>query len=159
MVVDAANNPKADVQITPSLDLLAYAKGYFEWNAAKSTWIQNVTATCLNEDANRNGSIDGAEDLNGNKQLDPRKSDAAISMVGSTKTDANGTAVLKLEYPKDRAAWVSFRITAAAFGVVSPPAIYSGILAVDAKAVKTETPPPPFVVSPYGIASSCSNPN
>jgi len=161
LVVDSAGNAKADVQITPSLDLTAYAKGYYgpKFDTAQSAWIQTITAKCLNEDTNRNGSIDGLEDVNGNAALDPRKSDAAISMVGSTKTDSSGTAVLKIEYPKSHASWVSFKITAAAFGVLSPPAIYSGVLPADAKAIKTETPPPAFLVSPYGIVGSCTDPN
>lgn len=166
LVVDSAGNAMPNVQITPSIDLLAYGKGYYTWNAAQSAWIPTVTARCLSEDVNRNGSIDSGEDINGNGALDPRKSDAAISMVGSTKTDASGSAILKVEYPKSHASWVSFKISAAAFGVLSPPAVYSGLLPGDAKAIKTETPPPAFVVSPYGIepipgnvGNGCINPN
>nr|WP_316643571.1 Ig-like domain-containing protein [uncultured Roseateles sp.] len=159
LVVDSAGNAMPNVQITPSIDLLAYGKGFYTWNAAQSAWIPTVTARCLSEDVNRNGSVDAGEDINGNGSLDPRKSDAAISMVGSTKTDANGSAILKVEYPKSHASWVSFKISAAAFGVLSPPAVYSGLLPADAKAIKTETPPPAFVVSPYGIVGSCTDPN
>lgn len=163
LVVDAAGQPKADVQITPSIDLLGYYKGFYS-NATTANWTayfypdlftntpqlfsQNVM--CLAEDVNRNGLIDGAEDQNGNKQLDPRKSDASISMSGSTRTDANGQAVLVLEYPQSVAGWVQFKLSASAFGVLSPPAVYNAILPVDANAITDSTRTPPFVVSPYG---------
>ncbi|KAI1694384.1 hypothetical protein Ddc_22162 [Ditylenchus destructor] len=101
-------------------------------------------------DVNRNGLIDGVEDQNGNKQLDPRKSDASISMSGSTRTDANGQAVLVLEYPQSVASWVRFQLSASALGVLSPPATYNDVLPVDSETITDSTHTPAFVVSPYG---------
>ncbi|MGQ3092691.1 MAG: hypothetical protein ACT6RP_04510 [Roseateles sp.] len=141
LVVDSAGNPKADVQITPSLDLGSNLKGFWQYNKGATRWeraprgdyaalfsstaaLGELNAICPNEDLNRNGVIDGGEDVNGNKQLDPRKSDVAITLVGATKTDANGVAVLQLEYAKSLGSWVSFKITVTAAGVVSPPAYY-----------------------------------
>lgn len=83
-----------------------------------------LAATCPNEDLNRNGVIDSGEDVNGNLQLDPRKSDVSITLVGATKTDANGVAVLQLEYPQNIASWVKYKITVTAAGVLSPPAYF-----------------------------------
>ncbi|MDC6166059.1 hypothetical protein [Paucibacter sp. XJ19-41] len=173
-VVDAAGNPKADVQITPSIDLLGYYKGRYMWDAASSTWLvgvdrldtgAHVTADsrnglyvpyCQNEDGQgnpkaRNGVIDAGEDINSNAQLDPRKSDVSISMVNGGKTDANGNAVLKIEYAKSVASWVAFRIQASALGVLSPPAIYDGVLPFVGSAVKSADIAPAFVFSPYGV--------
>lgn len=197
LVVDSAGNPKPDVQITPSLDLGAFGKGDFVYNAGTKLWERIevypppagvtsglLSAFCPNEDLNRNGVIDLTEDINGNKQLDPRKSDVAITLVGATKTDANGAAVLQLEYPKSLGAWVKFKITVTAAGVLSPPAYYpqgipvslpslswSGLgkswlavedylytyawLPVATEDISTATPAPPFVVSPYGKSSDC----
>lgn len=188
LVVDSAGNPKADVQITPSVDLGGYGKGYWLYNPGTKLWERSpdngtvglLTATCANEDVNRNGVIDTGEDLNSNGQLDPRKSDVSITLVGSTKTDANGLSVLQLEYPKSLASWVKFKITVTAAGVLSPPAYYplgapvalpsvatpSNIsdylysylwLPVSADDLKTESPAPAFAVSPYGSSSSCLN--
>jgi hypothetical protein len=182
LVVDAAGNPKSDVQITPSLDLAGYAKGNWLWGG--TSWVSNITAYCPAEDLNRNGVIDSGEDVNGNLQLDPRKSDVSITLVGSTKTDANGVAVVQIEYPKDHAGWVKYKITAAAAGVLSPPAYFPAgnpvslpstpysvgmdvasylsayqLLPVDASALGSQTSPPAFVTSPYGVSSSCTNPN
>ncbi|WP_457443053.1 hypothetical protein [Roseateles sp. P5_E4] len=151
LVVDSAGNPKSDVQITPSIDLGGFGKGSFLYDVLLKLWVRDdsvlipevinnvptgrmlfsstLLATCPNEDLNRNGVIDTSsggvsEDVNGNKQLDPRKSDVAIALTGSTKTDANGVAVLQLEYPKSLGSWVRYKITVTAAGVLSPPAYY-----------------------------------
>lgn len=188
LVVDSAGNPKADVQITPSVDLGGYGKGYWDWNAVTKLWerapsgaLGLLAATCANEDLNRNGVIDAGEDINGNKQLDPRKSDVSITLVGATKTDANGVAVLQLEYTKDLGSWVKYKITVTAAGVLSPPAYYPlGVpvalpsqaapasiadylstyawLPVASDALTTQSPPPAFQFSPYGSAGSCTDP-
>ncbi len=193
LVVDSAGNPKADVQITPSLDLGGYGKGYWAWNAATEKWERSpdagsnglLSATCVNEDLNRNGVIDAGEDVNNSKQLEPRKSDVAITLVGATRTDANGVAVLQLEYPQSLGSWVTYKITVTAAGVLSPPAYYpmgmpvalpsQGVSALPTEAavrnylynytwlpvaggaLAAESPPPPFAVSPYGVAASCTD--
>lgn len=188
LVVDSAGNPKADVQITPSVDLGGYGKGSYFYDDVDQAWTPTLLATCPNEDRNRNGVIDGGEDDNGNQQLDPRKSDVAVALSGSTRTDANGVAILQLEYPQNVASWVKFKITVTAAGVLSPPAYYPlGVpvslpsLSVDglaaagqsagnylgtyawlpvlASALTTKSPPPAFRYSPYGsTSSSCKSP-
>ncbi|MEO6281217.1 hypothetical protein [Roseateles sp.] len=191
LVVDSAGNPKSDVQITPSLDLGGYGKGYWVYNTVSKKWERKsdfgtvglLAATCPNEDLNRNGVIDTGEDINGNKQLDSRKSDVAITLLGATKTDANGIAVLQVEYPKSLASWVSYKITVTAAGVLSPPAYYPlGVpvslpsksanelgsatavtdylytyvwLPVAADAIAAEGDPS-FKISPYGISDKCT---
>ncbi len=167
LVVDSAGQAKSDVQITPSIDLLSYIKGYYEGPGA---WTRRGPAspagagftgpTCLNEDANRNGVLDGGEDANANGQLDPRKADVAITMVGGSKTNASGVAVLQIEYPKNIATWVNFRILVAAGGISGTEGRdqYLGLLPADAASF-TSTTPPAFVTSPYGIAATCANPN
>lgn len=167
LVVDAAGQPKGDVQITPSLDLNGYYKGY--WSLQGDAWLRRFDRDtpgnfvpgqppiCKNEDDNRNGAIDGIEDRNGNGQLDPRKSDASISMTGSTRTDANGQAVLVLQYPRSVASWVNFTITASAFGVLSPPATYTADLPYIAATLVDKTVAPAFAVSPYGLVRKASD--
>jgi hypothetical protein len=182
LVVDAAGNPKADVQLTPVLDLPSYQKGVWTYDGVLRQWSQTIRAICLNEDSSvngfRNGTIETfggvSEDLNGNAQLDPRKSDVSITLVGSTKTDANGTALLRIEYPKNYGSWVEYSIRVSASGVVSPPASFGRIatsgdtlltlkgnrqvVGVPIDAAKAEGEPP-FVKSPYGTDNSCSSPN
>lgn len=172
-VADAAGNPVGSQPITPLVDLVRYYKGDYAWSG--TTWLpgrggwgdgtksfrQLGILGCANEDGNRNGaleSINGAsEDVNGNGALDPRKSDVTVQIEGTGKTDASGQAVLRIEYPKSHAGWIGIDITAAA-DVKSRPAIWSGILPVEAAAVKRETPPPAFATSPYkaGDSGSCA---
>lgn len=216
MVVDAAGQAKADVQITPSVDLPGYYKGFYQyngdrwvqyltlftpaalprapgtsvssehytWNAAARAWSQNAGQTlqpsCPNEDVNRNGvreagAVTGAapalsareEDLNWNGDLDPRKSDVAIKMVGSSRTDASGLAIVQIEYGKNLASWVDFVITVTAGGISGTEArakftglLYGlGNLPYPAEDVSEEDVTPAFVVSPYGIGTSCQTPN
>ena len=179
LVVDSAGNPKAGVQLSPLVDLPTYRKGYYFFDAIGKKWVKVETAICLNEDSSpgvgyRNGTIEAGEDVNGNGQLDPRKSDVSISMVGSTKTDANGVAILRVEYPQSMGSWAEFSVRVSASGVLSPPA-WTGRLAVEGDTVgslkgtarllivpidviKNEATPP-FAISPYGQNGSCANPN
>ncbi|RZJ85565.1 MAG: hypothetical protein EOO64_00240 [Massilia sp.] len=181
LVVDAAGNPKSDVQLTPVLDLPSYQKGVWIYDNIGKKWVQVVTAACLNEDSSPNGFRNGtietsptSEDVNGSGQLDPRKSDVSITMVGSTRTDANGSAVLRIEYPKSYGSWTEYSIRVTASGVVSPPAWYGriatpsstmanlvgnqAVTGVPVTAVNAEGQPP-FVTSPYGKLGSCTSAN
>ena len=179
LVVDAAGNPKADVQVSPVIDLPSYVKGFYTYDAVAKIWVQNVTASCINEDNSvgtgyRNGTIEAGEDINSSGQLDPRKSDVSIGLVGSTKTDANGLALLRVEYPQSYGSWVEFSIRVSAPGVLSPPA-WTGRLASEGSTLAslqgtaryTPVPisvlksdaTPPFVISPYGQVGSCTSPN
>lgn len=171
-VADAAGNPVSSQQLTSQVDLLGYYKGDYRWLASETAWVPgrggfvgaapNTTRAlpilaCANEDSNRNGALELGEDArpngNANGTLEPRKSDVTISFIGSDRTDASGQAVVKIEYPKSHAGWVGFEISVAA-DVRSPPAIWTGILPVEATAIERESPPPAFVNSPYGIGAS-----
>ena len=74
VVVDAAGRAKADVEITPKLDLPAFYKGFYAWNG--ETWVRSAPGAlrlpgCPNEDVNRNGILETGEDVNGDGKLDP----------------------------------------------------------------------------------------
>jgi hypothetical protein len=171
LVVDAAGNPKSDVQVTPVIDLLGYAKGEFVYDLGLKKWLipfdglnpqASIFLRCPNEDrldpdGFRNGTIETGEDSNGNGQLDPRKSDVSVNMVGSTRTDKNGLATLRIEYPKSMAAWVRYMIKVSAPGVLSPPAWFGRYeerwLPTLLEAIKSEGVPA-FQASPYGLDTS-----
>ena len=153
LVVDSAGQAKAGVQITPSIDLVSYAKGFY---VNPGAWTRStgaggyLSASCINEDVNRNGVLETGEDVNGNLQLDPRKSDVAISMIGTGITDSSGVATLQILYPKNVATWVDYKIlvTAGVSGTEGR-ATWSDTLGAAASEFTAETPPS-FVVSPYG---------
>ncbi|RZS53061.1 hypothetical protein EV685_2684 [Sphaerotilus mobilis] len=170
MVVDAAGQAKANVRITPSVDLLSYAKGFY---VRPGSWTTDTGAggyqssSCANEDINRNAVLESGEDVNSNGQLDPRKSDIAISMIGTGETDSSGAAILQIQYPKNVATWVSYRILVSAAGVSGTEgrAVWTGVLGAAAEEF-TNTTPPSFQVSPYGVGDpartptvECTSPN
>jgi len=197
MVVDSSGLAKADVVITPSVDLTAYRKGYWIWNGIiyeqvrtldskqyyswdGSAWAVATPSdasslpSCPNEDANRNGVLEGLpiagtspplgsrkEDLNWNGSIDPRKADVAIKMVGSAKTDANGLAIVQIQYGRSVASWVDYTITVTASGVsgTEARARTSGTLPYPALAIRTESQVPAFLDSPYGIGNWTVEPN
>lgn len=178
LVVDSAGNPRSDVQVNPVVDLEAFGKGVWVLHVGRKQWtydenrdgtirqfndpnVEHVEPNigCIAEDRNRNGIVDPTEDVNGNQQLDPRKSDVAVSVEGGTKTDANGQAVVRLEYPQSFGSWVRFSLKVTAAGVVSPPGWLADWLPVLGAHVSDDKTPPPFVVSPFGYVRSCSNPN
>lgn len=167
LVADSSGQPKSDVQITPSVDLVSYMKGWYDgpraWNRTGPP-IAGVTGftgpTCDNEDQNRNGSLDAGDDFNGNGKLDPRKADVVVSTVGSSKTDANGVAVVQIQYPKSAATWVNFNLMVSATGISGSEgrtAWFGNLPAAASEFLGTASPS--FVISPYGTANSCSNPN
>jgi hypothetical protein len=162
LVVDSSGQAKADVQITPSIDLLSYTKGFYGnpggWTRQPPSGFTGVT--CPNEDSNRNGVLEANEDINRNGQLDPRKSDVAISMIGSNKTNGSGIATLQIEYPKNVATWVTFKILISASGIAGTEGrtTWTGVLPADAESFKSDTPPA-FQRSPYGAGTTDSNGN
>jgi hypothetical protein len=165
-VNDSAGVAKGDVQISPSVDLLRFFKGY--WQVAGPRWDQVVTASCDNEDLNRNGvsevySNGAIEDRNasfnllpGRPALEPRKGDVVVSFEGSSRTNEKGQVVLRLTYPQNVGSWVSFNLVVAASGVAGTEgrANFNDTLPVLAALVTDITVEPPFRKSPYGVLTS-----
>ncbi len=164
LVVDSSGRAKGNVEIVPSVDLEYFYKGFYEkegglWVSVVRDPLTNVVIrapiSCPNEDVNRNGVLETGEDRDDDKVLEPRKSDVAVSMVGSTKTDASGLAILQIEYPKNVASWVRVKILVSAAGVLGTEgrASWTETLAVPAGAL-TGDGAPAFVLSPYGLVST-----
>ena len=153
---------------------------HYAWNG--TAWVagpgETTQPVCPNEDANRNGireagTVGGAvpalsargEDMNWNGDIDPRKADVAVKMLGSSRTDANGLAIVQIEYGRSLAGWVDYVITVTASGVSGTESraryvgnLYGqGNLPVDSEALTKEVPPPAFVTSPYGVGSVCTD--
>lgn len=165
-VVDSAGLAAKDVQVGALIDLLEYTKGI--WRQGAKAWFPVVTATCANEDLNRNGvaevfSNGVIEDANGSfnrtpgrPALEPRKADIAISFEGSSKTNSSGQVVMRIEYPQNVASWVRFNIVVSASGVAGTEgrANFDDVLNVPASVVNNLDATPPFITSPYGVLAS-----
>ena len=172
--VDIAGRPKANVEITPSVDLQYYYKGIFSyvgsvWTNApcvdpketspNCTQLKRAPYPCRNEDKARTGYYQKEQDLNQNGQIDPSKADVLISTVGSTKTDANGLVTLQIEYPKNLAYWVYYQILVTA-GVAGTEGrkTWTALLLGPISAIKAEATPP-FYRSPYGDVTEIAKPS
>lgn len=182
-VADAAGNAVANASISASVDITHYGKGGFGYvasgpggtgtyqitlnNPPNLTTDVSSTATgvvpslttgdiwCVNEDTNRNGFLDVAEDRNGNGKLDPRKADVILSFVGSNVTGSNGRMTIQVEYPQNVATWLSY--------TVKVTTNVAGSEGTDQKSyitsfIEGDQKNGSFLTPPYG-ASSCDNPN
>jgi hypothetical protein len=162
LVVDAAGRAKGNVDIVPSIDLPVYYKGQYVHGA---TWFQGefigsslnsrVPFGCPNEDLNRNAVNETGpifEDVNHSATLEPRKSDAAVSLIGGSKTKDDGTAIVQIEYPQNVASWLQVKLLVSATGVSGTEgrATWTEILPPPVTAI-TDAADPPFRFSPYGV--------
>lgn len=171
VVVDAAGNVVPDVSLVASIDLPFYRKGQYGIGGTPQRWGKASDVICANEDTNRNGVLDAGEDrdnnpvpgeLNGGAGvLWPRKADVSIRLL-SPRTDAAGSAILEVTYNQNHATWVDAVITVAASGIAGTEGRATYVLdpvPVEATAVNNTSSSPAFQFSPYGVATSCTNPN
>jgi hypothetical protein len=166
---DIAGRPKANVDITPSIDLQYYFKGRYVY--VGGSWVSSCTDPtvcstilqppigCQNEDTERTGFYQMTEDINENGKLDPSRADVLISAEGSTKTDENGQVVLRISYAKNLGSWLQYQILVSA-GVAGTEGrkTWTDVLGVPIGDVKTEGAPA-FVVSPYGVVTRSAVPS
>jgi Invasin, domain 3/Bacterial Ig-like domain (group 1) len=177
--VDSGGNPVNNVTITLTIHSTpigyenppnwAYAKG--EYQVCGTSWVQfngtpgctngassSPPVTCLNEDLNLNGVLDPGEDFNNNGKLDP--GDVAVATPSSVITGTDGSATFTVEYPEDHALWVQTLLTATATVQGTQSSTESlFVLPILAIYLTTTASSPPGLVSPYGVASTCSDPN
>jgi len=154
-VTDATGNPVPEVTVTAAIKAMFYRKGTYRFDSDPATpetgWVHNTPHyVCANEDLNDNGILDSGEDYNNSGTLEPR---IPLSVTSSGKTDATGTAMISILYPKDRGNWTDVRLTVTG-SVSGTEATYTTatytlpILAADAS---DSTVHPPGSPSPYGV--------
>jgi Bacterial Ig-like domain (group 1) len=161
LVTDANSNPVANATVELSVFPKRYRKGIYVQNGPPCTaWVQMVSSTCDDEDANHNGVLDLSpvnEDTNSNGELDPEN---AASVPGRVITDANGFATFNVVYAREFNTWleVDLRARATVTGSegLSHAVFFLPGLASDFANCNAA---PPGVVSPYGVAATCTDPN
>lgn len=102
-VANSAGEAVVGSDTSVSVDILYYGFGKFG-SAIDSGF-------CLNEDFNRNGSLDAGEDKNGDGKLTPPKADIVVSYLNGRKTGANGRLAVQVEYPQNVATWLIYKLT------------------------------------------------
>jgi hypothetical protein len=153
-VSDAAGNAVANVNITAAARPRFYRKGVLVLLTAAGPWVPMVSATCPNEDVDRDGVLGPNEDTNGNGRLDPV---IPYAITSTATTGAQGTAIISLTYPKDRANWLDADLTFTG-PVAGSESSYVGYTVLPGAFIDFgATGTPPGVVSPYGTSTSCSD--
>ncbi|HEX2789234.1 MAG TPA: Ig-like domain-containing protein [Steroidobacteraceae bacterium] len=178
---DAAGNAVNNVTVTLAIHSVLYGKGgYVVFNDA---WVQTgqpaggpyttsalppAITVCANEDVAGTGIYEVSEDLNNNGKLDPGNI-AAVSpgtvvtgpiVDSASGATINGSAQLTVTYPQDHALWVQSLLTATATVAGTETSTTSKFwLPMLATDLTTTTVEPPGFISPYGVATSCANPN
>jgi hypothetical protein len=162
-VTDATGAPAGGKAVTISVWPEEYLKGSLAYDAGAKQWTYSGAPTvCVNEDVNRNGILNAGEDTNGNGSLEPG---LPVIIIGSGSsatltTDSTGSAAFTLQYAENFAPWVATRITArASVGGTESSAGMNYFLAGSSDDFANQSVAPAGVVSPYGVATSCSNPN
>ena len=114
-----------------------------------------VNVWCVNEDTNRNGSLDNGEDINRDGVLQPRKADIVVSYVSGNTTDANGQLLVQATYGQSVARWLSYTLRATTrVGGSEGDASKSYIT----RAAEEDVPNGSFRTPPYG-SGSCDSRN
>jgi hypothetical protein len=157
-VSDSNGSPVANQSLTVSVWPSLYYKGNMSYNAADSIWVPVRTATCDNEDKNRNGILDGGEDLNVDGVLTPGQ--PGLVSPGTVTTNSSGNVEFQVTYGQQYAYWVDFDLTAKATVAGTESGAYflfkASALASD---MTDKNVPPAAVNSPFGIATSCASKN
>ena len=174
-VLNNTGKPAINQQVSVNLIPNKYGKGVFKVVKDpilnKEVWVRSPYTECDNEDINNNGILDPGEDVNNNGQLDPVNVVAVLDKDGNEvsansnqsfnlTTDAFGKIDFSVRYFKEYAEWYQAKITVntRVDGSESQQArlIDFPVLVDD---VDIGIPLRPNMISPFGTANSCTNPN
>ncbi|WP_338845846.1 Ig-like domain-containing protein [Massilia sp. W12] len=158
-VTDATGNPVSNATITAKVVPALYRKGNLVYFSDAKLWslpARTAYNECSNEDLNRNGILDSGEDYNANGRLDPG---IPITISGSLTTDASGTGLVRIAYPRDRAQWTVADITITARVAGTEATYVASLVQLPGLSddYKEATVSPPGQSSPYGTRVAVGN--
>lgn len=177
LAVDSHGAALPNIPITFTVLPVAYGKGVMGGCPAANNWIPNYSTLttdpdafqqqtmCKNEDFDYTGNINSqgvvgghpVKDYNQNGTLDP--GNIAVASPSSGMTDANGRLDVKITYPRDHAYWVEVILTASTIVQGTQSSTSSTFVLQGAVSDYKCGTGPPGPVSPYGVATTCLNPN
>jgi len=157
-VTDAAGRGVPGVVITPRLLPLTYSKGFYVLGTEQ--WFKEANLPCANEDTNFNGILDSQDrNENGDAFVWPGQA-AAVSIGNNGVTDGTGFVILSLKYGQRFGTWAVYQIEArASVGGTEGVAQFDYGLDVATTDIKNKEAAPGFQTSPYGVGTSCADPN
>jgi hypothetical protein len=156
IVTDATGNAVRNVNLTAAVLPTFYYKGALAYTAPTGPWEPVSRTACANEDANNNGILDAGEDFNGNGVLDPG---IPVTVTPTVTTDSTGRATVSLVYPRDRVYWLDVNLTiqGATQGTESRYTSLVHLIGLSGD-YSSQNVRPPGATSPYGVSTTCSNP-
>jgi Bacterial Ig-like domain (group 1) len=171
-VTDSAGAPVKGVELQASLVSTRFYKGRWAVSVppANPGWTISYPGTpaqhaCRSEDLNGNGRMDAGEDANGDSQLTPGAA-ATVYFDGANAqkgiTDQNGTALVWVEYARDKAWWVDarLRVSTTIRGGTESFGTREFLLPLPAEASgNTAITPNGLLGSPFGREAGCDNTN
>ena len=174
IITDSAGNPVKEQEIAFTITPTEYYKGVMvpllDSNPNQSVvdgviiidnnsghWVRKLAAACQSEDLDNDGNLDDGEDDNSNGRLEPSH-DATVTTAGVT--DAEGKLTILVIYPQSSALWSRQRLTATVLVEGTEFIEHTAFdLPILASAVDNLDVAPPNQISPYGVATDCSNPD
>ncbi len=164
----------SDATVSISVKTTEFFKGYYveadttiPADGTPDELVQNILATCVAEDINSNGILDGDEDINGNLLLEPNipsvtshleETPTLIAGTQELVTDDNGFGYFSITYPKSEATWVNVELTASVSnGLPENRSLQTFRLLVLKEDLETLGVFHPFGSSPYGVSADCAS--
>ena len=156
-VTDAAGQGVSGVPVSVRLLPQTYIKGFMTY--LTGAWTPVTPTQCANEDTNFNGNKDtGDNDSNNDGILWPGRS-AAFTLANKGVTDSTGYVNLSVRHGQRYAFWAIYQIEARAATAGSEKSTSYNYRLSAAQADVTATATPGFATSPFGSATSCTDPN
>lgn len=155
-VTDASGNGVKDVPISMRILSTRYHKGARVKATAPATgWDTALSASCSDEDVNRNGTLDAGEDNNGSGRIEAGN---IATVTSADKTDADGMVLVYVSYPQEYAYYLDVELSASA-RVQGSEYVRSLNFRVPGSApdFASANVSPPGPSSPFGVSATCSD--
>jgi hypothetical protein len=182
--VDSGGAALASVPVTVAILPVAYGKGVMgncptpgPWQpvyatATSDTYSYKGSVMCRNEDSDYTGNINSlgqcpngsggfvpCKDDNRNGKLDPGNVAVVSTASASNLTDKNGRLDLLITYPRDHAYWTMVSLVASTTVQGTQSSTSATFVLQGAVDDYKCSIGPPGPSSPYGVATTCANPN
>ncbi len=159
-VTDSNGAAVTDQVVTISVYPTRYGKGRLVWGGSTWTYGSGYPTVCSNEDVLKNGILTDGNDINGNGKLEP--GEPIVISPGQVKTDASGFANFLVSYGQQYADWlydIELTVTGVVAGTESKNTTTLPSLWGMASDYSNANIAPAAINSPFGHATSCSDPS
>jgi hypothetical protein len=154
-VTDAQGNGVADATVQVAVLSETYHKGFRFFALGASSWSTTITASCADEDVNRDGILQPAEDFNSSGRIEAgniASISAQVTGGGTLTTDENGFGFADLFYPQEYAFYLDTVLQATVADVAGTEfaeALNVTLTGADSD-FNNQNVAPPGPVSPFG---------